>query len=492
MIFNSYSFILIFLPLCVGGFYLLKRAGNPILLKLYLLAASFFFYGWHNYTALAILIASIVCNYLFSSGIRFFCLRSKPRSAGLLLTAGVGLDLALLAYCKYLLFFEEISNALFSTHFVPTKLLLPLGISFYTFSEIAYLVDTARKPEQVHSLLDYALFVSFFPKVTVGPIALSSEMIPFMNDRLLVPADYRALSGGMIGLSFGLAKKVLLADTLGKIADYGFSNVTGLGSFGALLSMLSYTLQIYFDFSGYCDMARGVCKLLGLDLPVNFDSPYRALSVAEFWKKWHITLTGFFRNYVYIPLGGNRRGRFRTALHTIFVFLLSGLWHGASLNFILWGALHGVGMLLDKRLSALAARLPNFLRWFATFLFLNLTWVWFRTPAPTQALLFYRELFLGGWKMLPDAFFLSVLPSETGFLQWALTKFTNLTLPIFGTAVLLPLLFFALFLSTRKRNTDVRIDAETHGRSELALTILLLTWGILSLSEISRFLYVNF
>lgn len=484
MVFNSYSYIFIFLPLVVAGFHLLKRAKNPLIPKCFLLCASLFFYGLHNLKALVVLCVSIVLNYLIS----LLCLKKKKPA----LILGIVLDLGALVYCKYLLFFEGISNSLFHTTFTFSSLILPLGISFYTFSQIAYLSDCYKDPGNRCSFLDYAVFVSFFPKVTVGPIALSTEMVPEINRAIQKKIDFDKWSKAMICLSFGIAKKVLIADTLSKYVDWGYANIDALGTTNAFLVMLSYTLQIYFDFSGYCDMARAVCLFLGFDLTRNFDSPYRSLSIAEFWKRWHMSLTRFFRVYVYFPLGGNRKGKVRTYINHMIVFLLSGLWHGASLNFLLWGAIHGAGIICSKLLTPFSVKWPKTLRFLLTFAFVNLTWVYFRAPDLTTAHAFFKELFTGGLVPINIEFIAAATPAECNILQWLVMRFTTLSTYYTGMVMILSVLLFALLASIFMKNTDERTDSFRPSPKLAAACTALLVMGILSLSEISKFIYVNF
>lgn len=488
MVFNSYSFILIFLPVCIILYRLLCLSKNAVLPKVFLLCASLFFYGFNNYKALIVLIISIIINYIIS----LLFDRLRGRSLGkMLLIFGIILNLSLLIYCKYLTFFSSVINSVSNLNITFSSILLPLGISFFTFSQIAYLVDTYRGGAHA-SLLDYALFVSFFPKVTVGPIALSSEMIPQFNDIALRKWDDERFSKGLIALSFGLAKKVLLADSFCKYVDWGYSHISGLGSINAFIVMLAYTLQIYFDFSGYCDMARGVCLMIGFDLPKNFNSPYRSLSIAEFWKNWHITLTRFFRNYVYFPLGGNRKGKVRTYLNHFIIFFLSGLWHGASVNFLIWGMLHGLGIIVSKLIAPIMKKVPKAIRFILTFGFVNIAWIYFRADTLDTAHSFIGELF--SFKLIPINIEMvaAATPAEANLLQWLILKFTSFSAYYSGMIVILLLLLFGLYASIFMKNTDERIENFTPSRRMVFATVSLLVWGILSLSEISKFIYVNF
>ncbi len=490
MIFNSFSFILIFLPIVVTVHYLLKRLHRPLVSKCFLLLASFFFYGYHNKRALALLILSILINY----GVSLLMIRNETRPGlkKLLLFFGVSGNLGVLIYCKYLGFFSELAASLFHSDFVMSSLILPLGISYYTFSQIAYLADCHKDSSAFCSLLDYMLFVSFFPKVTIGPIAFSSEMIPWFDRSVTEETDYDRIGAGLMAFAFGLAKKMMMADTLARYVDWGYLNIDMLGTTHAFLIMIAFTMQIYFDFSGCCDMARGVCLMLGMDLPRNFDSPYRALSINEFWKRWHITLTRFFRTYVYFPLGGNRKGKIRTYVNYFIVFLLSGLWHGASLNFLLWGMMHGIGIIISKLISPVSSKWPKALRFVLTFMFVNLAWVYFRADDIPTAHRFFGQLFTGGIVPVEALFVVASTPPEFKTLQWLISAFTPLDIYYTGSIIVIGVLAFSVFASICMKNTDERIESFTPSRRLAIVSALLLVLGILSLTAFSKFIYVNF
>ena len=490
MVFNSYFFVLVFLPLAVIGYHMLNKTNHFDIAKVFLLCMSLWFYSYQNVKALPVLILSILLNYLtvkyLFSDTRTLLIRKAS------LITGIVLNLSALFYFKYLGFFEVISNTVFDTQFTFLSLLLPLGISFFTFQQIAFLVDSYRDSAVRYRFIDYALFVSFFPKITVGPIALSTELIPQFCDNLRKKVDYDNLAKGLYAFSFGLAKKVLLADNLAKYADWGYMNIPTLGTLNAFLVMLAYTLQIYFDFSGYCDMASGICLMLNLDLPVNFNSPYRAKSIDEFWKRWHMTLTRFFRVYVYFPLGGNRKGKVRTYINMFLIFFLSGLWHGAAYTFLIWGIIHGIGICLSKLFSKWTCRLPDFLRWLGTFLFVNLAWVYFRAPDLNFANAFMQQLFSGKFLPLDIKLVAAATPIEANLLQWLIQNGSN-TAPYWsGVLIILALLFFAAYASIFMKNTQERVQTFAVNRKTLFITVLLLAWSILSLSEVSTFIYVNF
>ncbi len=244
------------------------------------------------------------------------------------------INLGILFFFKYFDFFLTNINKLFSQSFSYLNIILPLGISFYTFQQISYVADVYKGNAQAYNFIDYALFVTFFPQLIAGPIALHTEMVPQFQNKKNYAINTDNLAEGIYDFSCGLAKKVLIADKLGQAVDAGFASIENLTTGTAWIVMLAYTLQIYLDFSGYCNMADGIAKMFNFTLPVNFNSPYRSKSIPEFWQRWHMTLGRFLRQYIYFPLGGNRKGKFRTYLNTLVVFLISGLWHGANWTFI--------------------------------------------------------------------------------------------------------------------------------------------------------------
>jgi alginate O-acetyltransferase complex protein AlgI len=340
MIFSSWEFILVFLPLALLVFQLIPRRWQ-VWRKLWLAAASFIFYGYWKIDYIPLLVFSILFNY----GIAEWMFREHGgRRSGWILALGVAVNLSLLGYYKYADFFINTFNAVTRSEVGLLELILPLAISFFTFTQIAYLVDVYRDQAKHYSFLDYSLFVVFFPHLIAGPIVRHWEIIPQYSPKM-VNFNLRDFSVGLAIFLIGLYKKLLLADPVSGVADavYGAAHAGQILTwFDAWLGTLAYTLQIYFDFSGYSDMAIGLARMFSIKFPVNFNSPYKAGSVAEFWRSWHITLMRFFREYIYIPLGGNRCSKPRHYANILAVFLFSGLWHGAGWTFVAWGALHGV------------------------------------------------------------------------------------------------------------------------------------------------------
>ena len=305
------------------------------------------FYGYFNPSYLLIMACSILFNYAVFRGMQLVE-KKCPGWRRPMMILGVAGNLAVLFYFKYYDFFVENVNAVFGTSFVLKGILLPLGISFFTFQQIGFVVDAYRGEVKNCTFLDYALFVSFFPQLIAGPIVSQSEMLPQFAQIGKKKADPEKFAAGIYLFTLGMVKKVLVADTFGLAVDWGYSNIPSLSFVDSLLLIFFYSIQLYFDFSGYCDMARGLAWMFGMEIPVNFNSPYKAVNIIEFWRRWHITLSRFFRQYVYIPLGGNRKGRPRMYANLILIFLLSGIWHGAGWTFVTWGAAQGILYIITR------------------------------------------------------------------------------------------------------------------------------------------------
>ena len=392
MLFNSYEFIFLFLPIVVGVYFLLNKLNLNRAAQVFLVLSSLFFYGFWKPVYLPIILGSIVFNYLFGN-----LLIKKP--AKWLLSIGVISNICLLGYFKYADFFIGNYNSMSGGEFVLLHLVLPLAISFFTFQQIAYLIDTYRGETKNYNVLDYTLFVTFFPQLIAGPIVHHKEMMPqFTNvkNRLL---NYDNLSKGIFIFCMGLFKKVIIADQFAHWANIGFDDASYLCAVEAWITSLSYTFQLYFDFSGYTDMAIGIALLFNIKLPTNFDSPYKALNIQDFWRRWHITLSRFLRDYIYIPLGGSRCGEGRVYFNLFLTFLIGGLWHGAGWLFVLWGGLHGSALIIHRIWSKIAQRLnismPRWLAWLITFNFINLTWVFFRATSWESAHKVISSMFSG-------------------------------------------------------------------------------------------------
>lgn len=401
MLFNSYVFIFAFLPVVFFAHAQLERMGKRRWAIVALVLASFVYYGWWKPEFLLLLIGSILANAGFG---RILLPRANTRVGLYILSVGIACNLSVLAYFKYANFFVENVDEIFGTRFGPFDILLPIGVSFITFQKIAFLVDAYRGLVKKFSLVDFSLFVSFFPQLIAGPIVHHSEVIPQFSAVRSGPQRWSDASIGLTIFCVGLFKKVIIADTCAIYADTGYqlvhaAHVPSLAL--AWTAILAYSFQIYYDFSGYSDMAVGLARLFGIKFPANFNSPYLSLGMIEFWRRWHITLSRFLRDYLYFPLGGGRRGRFRRYLNLMIVMLLGGFWHGANWTFVLWGALHGAmlaanHMWRERAISRAAVfQTPIAKAGFVglTFVAVSLAWIPFRSASLHDS-----------WIMLSSAF----------------------------------------------------------------------------------------
>ena len=380
MLFGSIEFLFGFLPVTLLVYHWLRLAGRQRAAKLFLVAASVFFYGWWNPLYVPLVLISVGSNFGLS-----VVMEKRPREARAILILGLVANLALLGYYKYANFFVSNLDHLTGLELTVRKVLLPLGISFFTFQQITYLIEAYKDRKSADSLTDYALFVLFFPHLIAGPITHHREMLPQFKLAGRGPLPYSYLAVGAAVLIMGLAKKAVVADTLAtlanpvfKAADHGQAIPFAIAWMGAL----AYTFQLYFDFSGYSDMAIGLGLLFGIRMPVNFASPYKSKSITEFWRRWHITLSRFLRNYLYIPLGGNRKGPIRRYANLLITMALGGLWHGAGWTFLAWGLLHGTYLMIHHMWLRLFPESPSRLRalfgWAVTFLAVVVGWVLFK------------------------------------------------------------------------------------------------------------------
>ncbi|MBD5470185.1 MAG: MBOAT family protein [Lachnospiraceae bacterium] len=490
MLFNSYIFIFLFFPLVVLGYYAFHHFGKPKMALGYLLCMSMWFYGYNSIKYLFILIASVILNYLL---VELLDRTDRLLYRRLLLIAGIGVNIGILFYYKYYDFFIENVNKWFKTDYALLRLMLPLGISFYTFQQLSYVVDSYRRECEKYGFLEYAAYVIFFPQLIAGPIVYHDELIPQLRDEQNHRINYENLSKGLYAFSLGLAKKVLVADTLSKIVTWGYDNKSYQTTLSCIIIMLCYTLQIYFDFSGYCDMAYGIGYLFNIKLPFNFNSPYKANSISEFWDRWHMTLTRFFTKYVYIPLGGSRKGKIRTYINIFIVFLVSGLWHGANWTYILWGTIHGIAKIFDRIFERILKWIPNIIRRIVTFVFVAVAWSLFRSENLKQFKRFWKYAFR--------------LKNQYGLYHEELVEiFNNLTetrilyrigfggiidrYPLFPLVAFIVLLILACFFM---KNTQEKVEESgKYSIRRLAVTVVMLFWSIMSLSDVSEFLYFNF
>lgn len=395
MLFNSHEFILAFLPATLLAFFIVARA-SELAARVVLLGASFFFYAWWSVEYGLLIVATIVMNYGFGRALQHLA-SNRSQNARHLLIVALAVNLGLLGYYKYRNFFIENLGAALGFDWSLAPLVLPLAISFHTFQQIAYLVDSYRQKVEQPTLFSYALFVLFFPQLIAGPIVHHWQLLPQLHSRRMYRFDAESFAAGLTYFVLGLSKKVLLADPLSSVADPIFDAAVAAPPTAteAATATLAYTFGLYFDFSGYSDMAVGLALMFGVRLPYNFNSPYRAVSIIDFWRRWHMTLSHWLRDYLYIPLGGSRHGPVRRHVNLMITMLLGGLWHGAAWSFMLWGALHGAFLIVNHAWNGLAARfaaagrpiaLPQPVAWGLTFGGVALAWIFFRSPSLEHAL----------------------------------------------------------------------------------------------------------
>ena len=486
MLFNSYIFVFVFLPAALLGYFLLNRTKKYTLANCFLVGMSLWFYGYFNYSYLPIICVSITANYCLSKLIQ------SEKAGGMfrkiLLTVGLALNIGSIFYFKYYDFFIENVNAVFRSGFTLKHLVLPLGISFFTFQQVSYVIDSYRGETKDYGFAEYALFVSFFPQLIAGPIVLHDEILPQLRDASKRSFNTENAAHGLYFFAIGLFKKVILADTFSAAVTAGYADVSVITSAEAWLVSVCYTLQIYFDFSGYSDMAIGLGKMFNIDLPQNFDSPYMSTSITEFWGRWHMTLTRFLRKYVYFPLGGSKKGTARTYLNIMIVFLVSGLWHGANWTFVIWGVLHGALNVLNRIFKKPWEKLNVVTRWAVNFVLINSLLVVFRSESMGHALGFLKSMFSmhGGAVSstilnafsTPELYLLRELPLF-GPLSYLITNFS--------------LWFYlgaAFFIILNVKNCSRKEFRPTPING--AVTCICLFMSVMSFAGVSEFLYFNF
>ena len=486
MLFNSYIFIFLFLPITLIIYYDLNRMKVTIVSRLFLVFASLFFYSWWNIAYLPVILFSIFFNYTVSLYLvkKENVLKIDRKS---ILIFGIVINVLLLAYFKYSDFFIENINLITHESIPLLHLALPLAISFFTFQQIAYLVDSYRGKIEEYGFLNYANFVTFFPQLIAGPIVhhskIMSQFANCNNKRVI----YKNIIGGIFIFSLGLFKKVVIADSFAVWATEGFDTAQTLNLLEAWITSLSYTFQLYFDFSGYTDMAIGTALLFNIKLPINFNSPYKARSIQDFWRRWHITLSNFLRDYIYIPLGGNRRGHLNTYANIMATFIIGGIWHGAGWTFIFWGFLHGLALVIENIWRKLGFKLNSFLAWFVTFNFINITWVFFRAKEWDDAIRVLKAMFTIDNMVLPAGLAdkLSFLTNYgIGFGMWLEDINANTWTIIY---IFMAFIIVSFYKNSNEQLAELQLNYKTLFLSSIAFSV-----GVLYLTKVSEFLYFNF
>lgn len=495
MLFDSYLFILCFLPVVLLVFF----ACSPRLhlQSAWIVIASLFFYSWWNSTYLFLIIGSIAANYLLSKTI-YDNLHNRHNKH--LLVLGLTFNLGLLGFFKYTNFFVETANNTLGTHwFIPT-ITLPLALSFFTFQQIAYLVDMSKGKVKNSTFLQYCFFICFFPQLIAGPIVHHQEIIPQLNRRYFRYFNIKNLSIGLTVFSMGLVKKLGLADSIAPFANAVFDNPSDLTFFEAWSGAFAYTFQLYFDFSGYSDMAIGLARMFNVRLPQNFNSPYQATNIIDFWRRWHMTLSRFLRDYLYIPLGGNKKGVFRRHVNLMITMLLGGLWHGASWTFVFWGGLHGAYLIINhiwKQMPSAMKQIKGYSQacWLITFLAVVIAWVPFRANDFHSTNLILSSMFDPSTIKLPS--FLASIPlvnwlgiSPGGMFANNLADW-RLGIPLIGALAL---------ISLTLKNTDEWLTSKSNAgfliwkpsTSWAALTGATIVLCLFLMSNESEFIYFQF
>ncbi|MDH5409219.1 MAG: MBOAT family protein [Gammaproteobacteria bacterium] len=507
MLFNSVEFIFLFLPVTFVGFYWLKFSNKPLIAIRWLVFASLFFYAWWDPKLIWIILISVLFNFYIGQAI----LKWERRY---LLILGIIGNLALLAYFKYFNFIIDNINLAFSSNYSFEKIILPIAISFFTFQQIAYLVDTYKGKTQKHSLLQHCLFVAFFPQLIAGPIVHHKEMFPQFETLARSEIRFDYIAWGCTIFSIGLFKKVVLADNLSLHVDPYFSasaNSTILTFYEAWLAALAYSLQIYFDFSGYSDMAIGLALLFGIRLPINFLSPYKAGSIIDFWHRWHMTLSRFLRDYLYFPLGGNRKGIVRRYINLLLTMLLGGLWHGANWTFVCWGGLHGLYLVVNHAWRYIKSFIglknndhkTTITGICITFIAVTISWVFFRSDSIASAIELLRSMFGFNGISLPQLFSNIPLLGEYEQLNFGFIFVHDLSNSVEGIIwVVLSAIILWLLPNTAQIYTGTLLRTENIIKSHritwkpdilwASFSAIVFVGSILFINSIEEFIYFQF
>ena len=500
MVFNSFGYVLLFLPALLLAMQFARRIAQKRpefkeACKIVIIAFSLVFYGLFGARNCAVLAVSVLVNAV---GAQVLLSERNKRSKS---ANGLGRTVMIM-----LILLNVISLLFFKF----AGVFFPIAISFYTFNQISFIIDLYRGDIEKFSVIDYLAYILFFPKILQGPLMGYGNFIVELDKTKEDRFDSESILRALFLLSMGLFKKVILADTFGRAVDYGYDNLISLGSLEAILVAVFYSFQLYFDFSGYCDMAGAVCMMIGFELPDNFNSPYKAVNIVDFWKRWHISLTKFFTKYVYIPLGGNRKGAARMYINFMIVFLLSGLWHGSGWTFIVWGAMHGVLYVLTRAVthgkksdksssitegqesSEIKGMLPvakHCVSVVLTFIYVTVAWVFFRASSISDAITLLTRVFTGGSRRIStniSACFqldeLWYVIKVTPFMKFGFVWNICMWIFLIGSAIII---FFSKNAIEITKNCKI-------GVKTTLLTALLLVWSIVSFAGVSTFLYMNF
>ena len=490
MLFNSYSFIFIFLPLVALIYFLSYRYLSAKWARLILLISSLVFMSLWNIYFAAVLIFSVLFNYILGSSLSNAISATNNIHKKIIFIAAIIGNILLLGFFKYSNFFLNNINYCFSAQVSLLNLIIPVGISFYTFMQIAWLVDIYRHGGFRYNFINYCLFVTFFPYIISGPIANHQEIIPQWESKNAGKFNTANLCRGIFIFAIGLFKKTAIADTLAIIANGGFDAASSLTFTEAWLTSLSFTMQLYFDFSGYTDMAIGIALMFNIKIPANFNSPYKALDIREFWHRWHITLSRFLREYIYIPLGGNRTGEIRTLINLMLTFLIGGLWHGAAWTFVFWGFLHGSALVVHRLWMKTGFHLNKILAWILTFNFINIAWVFFRAKSWEDSLSIIKGMagfngILVSHNLESNPFWQKLTVIGIKFGEWRANLPNSENIVYFLCIALIP------FVLLTKNSNHLLEKFSPSWKNALAISVLM-ACGLLLLNQSTTFLYFKF
>ncbi|EPN1614189.1 MBOAT family O-acyltransferase [Cronobacter turicensis] len=485
MIFSSPEFIFLFLPIVFAVYFLLNKLRVPYASKTWLVLASLYFYSYWSLDYLPLMLGSIAFNYTLG-----IMLARQSSRRNLYLTIGVIANLLTLGYYKYANFFLDNLNVLLDKNMHIAEHVLPIGISFYTFTQIAFLVDSYKGKVKEFDIINYTLFVTFFPHLIAGPILHHKEMMDQFRSKWTFFIRYKNILMGMMIFGIGLFKKTMLADVFAIWANAGFAPGVEHDFYSAWVTSLSYTFQLYFDFSGYCDMAIGAALLFNIWLPINFNSPYKSLDIQDFWRRWHITLGRYLRDYLYIPLGGNRCAVPRMYFNLFITFVLGGLWHGASWMFVIWGVMHGGALVAHRMWKNANMEMPNAIAWLVTFLYVDLAWVFFRAHSMDDAMRIIKAMFT-----LPGSPAMNTMAIENmsfmGTMADSISRFMPDGVAIYAAPIVMAAIGFAI--CAQKNSIEIVATGEITKRKMMFVGIISLLGLYMVLHTTSAvFLYFNF
>lgn len=485
MQFNTHIFILFFLPISIISYFIINRLSKNKnhIGNCFLLILSIIFYAYAGVKILFFLIFSIIINYIF------ILLQKKINYYNrIILSGAIIINVLILLSFKYLNFFILNINTIFNKEIASLDIILPLGISFFTFQQIQYQVETYYRRTQSYSFFEYVLYVFYFPKLIMGPLTDPHYLITQFRDPQKKNINLDNIVQGIQLFVTGLLKKLCLADVFAQGVDWGFTNQSIATSGDLIIVMLAYTFQIYFDFSGYTDMANGISKMLNISLPINFNSPYKAFSIREFWKRWHMSLTHFLTQYIYIPLGGSKKGNTITYINTLVVFVISGIWHGANWTFILWGFLHGMGQILNRIFQKQYEKINPVVQWFLTFSYINILWLLFRSASITEWITMLKNILHLSDMNISQKLINKFIRPETQIIFKTL-RISFLNEKIYGFSLLFYIaISFIICLCCENTNS------KEHKKSFLSLIFIVLgfVWCLTCLGTESTFVYFNF